>query len=87
MTKGEACLGAALLALGALSQPGSAEAQQPAAYPPQPVAWIVAQGFSGYSGIPWPGPPVASPIPPPKLGCYDFRQHLKGAWRRVEVCE
>jgi len=86
MTKAQAWLGAVLIALAALSQSSSAEAQ-PSAYPPEPVAWIVAQGFSGYSGIPWPGPPVAWPILPPRLGCYDFSQHLKGAWRRVEVCE
>jgi hypothetical protein len=86
MTKAAASLAAALLGLNVLSQSCSAEAQ-PSAYPPNPVAWIVAQGLSGYSGYPWPGPPWAWPIPAPRLGCYDFRQRLAGAWRRVEVCE
>ena len=86
MTNRAGWLAAASLALGALCQSGAAEAQ-PSAYPPQPVAWIVGQGYSGYSGIPWPGPPWDWPLPTPRHGCYDFRQHLKGAWRRVEVCE
>ena len=86
MTKRAALLASALLALGALLQPFSAEAQ-PSVYPPQRVAWIVAEGYSGYSGIPWPGPPWSWPIPAPRHGCYDFRQHLSGAWRRVEVCQ
>ncbi len=86
MTKAPALLAAALLGLGVLAQPHSAKAQ-PSDYPPNPVAWIVAQGFSGSSGIAWPGPPWAWPILPPKYGCYSFRQYRQGAWRRVEICE
>jgi hypothetical protein len=85
MTKRPASLAAALLALGVLSQSGSAEAQS--AYPPPRVAWIVGQGYSGYSGYPWAGPPWHWPIPAPRRGCYDFHQDLNGVWRRVEVCE
>ncbi len=86
MTKASASLAGALLALAVLSQPCVA-GSVPYPYPPNPVAWTVAQGFSGYSGTPWPGPPWAWPIRAPRLGCYVFRQHLKGAWRAVEVCE
>ena len=57
MTKAAASLAAALVALGVLCPPSAAKAQ-PFAYPPNPVAWIVAPGYSGFSGIPWPGPPV-----------------------------
>jgi len=84
MTKAAASLAVALLAFGALSQPGSAQAQP---YPPPRAAWIVAEGYSGYSGYPWPGPPWSWPLPTPKLGCYDFHQDIGGAIRRVLVCE
>ena len=57
MTKAAASLAVTLLALDALSQPCSAEAQ-PFAYPPKRVAWIVGQGLFNYNGDPWPGPPV-----------------------------
>jgi hypothetical protein len=86
MRKVAVSIAAALLALGVLSAPRAAHAQ-PYDYPPRHVAWVVAEGFSGESGIPWPGPPWAVPFLPPKLGCYTFRQRLKGAWRQVEVCE
>ena len=86
MTKASASLAAALLALAALSQPCAAE-PAPYPYPPNPVAWTVAPGFSGYSGTPVAGPPWGWPIRAPRFGCYVFRQHLKGAWRPVEVCE
>ncbi len=86
MTNAPILLAAALLGLGALAEPRAAEAQ-PSNYPPKRVAWIVAPGFFDSSGYPWPGPPWASPILPPKYGCYDFRQYMRGAWRRVEVCE
>ncbi len=85
MTKAAASLAVALL-LGALFQACSAGAQS-SAYPPKRVAWIVGQGFSGYRGYPWAGPPWDWPIPTPKHGCYAFRQYLAGAWRRVEECE
>lgn len=85
MTKGAWLVAA--LALGVLSPPNSAVAE-PFAYPPQPVAWIVAPGYSGFSGIPWPGPPFAWPIRAPAYGCYVSRSRLrlKGAWRQIEVC-
>ena len=86
MTKAAALPALALLAFGVLSAPCAAEAQQ-FGYPPNPVAWIVGPGFSGYSGTPWAPPAWAWPIPAPKHGCYVFPQHLKGAWRQVEVCE
>ncbi len=86
MTKAAGLLAAALLALGALYQPCSAEAQS-FAYPPKRVAWIVGPGFAGYCGYPWGAPPWTWPIPTPRSGCYAFRQHLAGAWRRVEECE
>ncbi len=86
MAKAPVSLAAALLGLGALAQPGSAQSRA-SGYPPKPVAWIVAQGFSDSSGYPWPGPPWGSPILQPKYGCYDFQQYVRGAWRRVEVCE
>jgi hypothetical protein len=85
MTKAAASFAAAVLALSVLSQWGSAEAGA-LAYPPHPVAWIVGPGSFGFSGIPWPGPPFASPIPAPTYGCYVTRSLIKGAWRRVEVC-
>ena len=85
MTKAAASVAVTLLALGTLSQPCSAEAQQ-STYPPKRVAWIVGQGLFNYNGDPWPGPPWAWFVPTPKY-CYDFRQHLAGAWRRVEECE
>jgi hypothetical protein len=85
MTKAKALLAAAVLGLGLLCQQAATEAQ-PLTYPPDPVAWVVAEGYSGFSGIPWPGPPFASPIQTPSLGCYLTRAHVKGAWREVEVC-
>jgi hypothetical protein len=74
-----------VLTLGALSPPSAAVAEP---YPPRPVAWIVGQGYSGFSGYPWPGPPFASPIAAPAYGCYISRPRLKlkGTWRDVEVC-
>jgi hypothetical protein len=83
--KAAAWLPAAILAVGVLSQPSAAEAQ-PLAYPPERVAWMVGPGYFGFSGIPWPGPPFAWPVPTPTYGCYVTRARLKGAWRRVEVC-
>jgi hypothetical protein len=85
MTKAKASLTAAVLGLGLLSQQAATEAQ-PLTYPPDPVAWVVAEGYSGFSGIPWPGPPFAWPIRTPAYGCYLTRAHVKGAWREVEVC-
>ena len=86
MTKAAVSLAAAsVLALGVLSLPGAAEAQ-PYAYPPQRVDWTVGQGFFGFSGYPWPGPPFAVRIPTPTYGCYMTRARLQNAWRRVEVC-
>ena len=86
MTKGAASL-VAIFALGVFSAPSEALAE-PFAYPPQPVAWIVSPGYFGFSGIPWPGPPFAWPIPAPAYGCYISRTRLrlKGAWREIEVC-
>ncbi len=84
MTKALAAL-AALLALGAVAARAAGPAD-PSAHPPG-QGWVVAQGYSGYSGYPWPGPPWSWPILPPRLGCYEFHQRLAGAWRRVEVCE
>ena len=75
----------AVLATGALCPPSLAVAE-PFAYPPKPVAWVVGPGYSGFSGIPWPGPPFAWPIRTPSYGCYVSRVDLKGAWRQVEVC-
>jgi hypothetical protein len=74
------------LAAGVISPPAAALAQP--FYPPQPVAWIVAQGYFGFSGIPWPGPPFAWPIRAPAYGCYVSRTRLRlqGAWREIEVC-
>ncbi len=86
MTKASASLAAALLALAALSQPCAA-GTVPYPYPPDRVAWTVASGLFGYSGTPVAPPPLGLPILTPRLGCYVFRQHLKGAWRPVEVCE
>jgi hypothetical protein len=83
MTKAKPSLAAAVLAL--LAQPGAAWAWSPT-YPPNPVAWVVAQGYSGFSGIPWPGPPWAWPIRTPSYGCYLTRARVKDAWRDVEVC-
>jgi hypothetical protein len=78
---------AGILALGVFSAPGSGRAQ-PFAYPPNPVAWVAAQGYSGFSGIPWPGPPWSWPIQRPSYGCYVSRTRLKlqGAFRLIEVC-
>ncbi|HEY1862195.1 MAG TPA: hypothetical protein VGG77_00620, partial [Roseiarcus sp.] len=44
-------IGAAVLALGVLSQPSAAEAQS---YPPYRVDWTVGPGYFGFSGHPWP---------------------------------
>ena len=85
MTRAQASLTAAILALAVLSQPGEAFAQ-PLAYPPEHVAWRVGPGYFGFSGIPWPGPPWSSPIPAPSYGCYLTRARIQGAWREVEVC-
>jgi hypothetical protein len=86
VTKSAASL-ATVLALGVFSPPSAAVAE-PYVYQDRPVAWIVAQGYSGFSGYPWPGPPFASPIAAPAYGCYVSRTRLrlKGAWRDVEVC-
>jgi hypothetical protein len=75
-----------VLGMGMLSLPGAVA--QPFAYPPNPVAWVVAPGYSGFSGYPWPGPPFARPIQSPAYGCYVSRSRLwlKGAWREIEVC-
>jgi hypothetical protein len=78
-------LGAAVLALGVLSQPGVAEAQI-YSYPHE-RGWLVGPGFFGFSGYPWPGPPFETPILKPTYGCYFTRARLENAWRRVEVCE
>ncbi len=86
MTKASASLAAALLALAAVSQ-SCAAGPLPYPYPPARVAWTVGSGLFGYSGTPVAPPPLALPIRTPRLGCYVFRQHLKGAWRPVEVCE
>ena len=87
MTKATASfVGAALFALGALGQPGEAQAQR-FTYPPERVDWTVAPGYFGFSGFPWPGPPFASPTVTPTYGCYMTRARLKNAWRQVEVCE
>jgi hypothetical protein len=87
MIKAKPSLAAAVLALALLFQPVSGRAQS-FAYPPNPVAWVAAQGYSGFSGIPWPGPPWASPIRTPSYGCYVSRTRLKlmGAFRSIEVC-
>ena len=86
MTKAAASLmGAAVLALGVLALPNTAEAQR-WAYPPERVDWKVGPGFFGFSGYPWPGPPFASPDLKPTLGCYFTRARLNNAWREVEVC-
>jgi hypothetical protein len=85
MTKAEASLIAAVVALCVFFQPGAAGAQ-PFAYPPDPIAWRVAPGYFGFSGYPWPGPPVAWPDPRMTIGCYDTRARVKDAWRRVVVC-
>jgi hypothetical protein len=88
MTRATGWFAAGIVALSVLSQPGAAWAQS-FAYPPKPVAWVVGPSFSGFSGIPWPGPPFAWPIRSPTYGCYVSRTRLrlKGAWREVEVCE
>jgi len=80
-----AALLVAVLATGALCPPSLAVAE-PFTYPPNPVAWVVGPGYSGFSGIPWPGPPFAWPIRTPSYGCYVSHVDLKGAWRQVEVC-
>jgi hypothetical protein len=76
-------VGAAVLALGVLSQPSAAQAQS---YPPHRIDWLVGPGYFGFSGHPWPGPPFAWPILKPTYGCYFTRARLKNAWRQVEVC-
>jgi hypothetical protein len=85
MPKAVASFAGAILVLGCLCQPRAAEAQ-PFGYPPNPVAWIVAEGFFGFSGYPWAAPPAASPIRAPAYGCYFTVARIKNAWRRVEVC-
>jgi len=86
MTKAQASLmGAAVLALGVLSQPSAAEAQI-YAYPHGWAGWMVGPGFFGFSGYPWFGPPFADPIPRPNYGCYVTRARIENAWRQVEVC-
>ena len=87
MTRAAASLmGAAVLALGVVCQPGPATAQI-YTYPHERTGWMVGPGFFGFSGYPWPGPPFASPILKPTYGCYFTRARLQNAWRRVEVCE
>ena len=84
MTKAAVSLAiGAALAFGALAQPGVAKAQL---YNSHRADWTVGPGYFGFSGYPWPGPPVASPIPGPTFGCYFTRARLKNAWREVEVC-
>ncbi|RBP14114.1 hypothetical protein DFR50_110139 [Roseiarcus fermentans] len=80
-------LAAALLALASLGQAGFAAGTEPVAGPPAVAAWVVAPGDSGYSGAPWPAPPWTTSLPAPRLGCYAFSQDLRGAWRRIVVCE
>ena len=79
-------MGAAVLALGVLAEPSGAEAQI-YAYPHEGGGWTVAQGFFGFSGYPYPGPPFATPLLKPTYGCYFTRARLENAWRQVEVCE
>lgn len=79
-------LAAVSLTLGVFSQPSFARGRA-WVVPPDHPAWVVAEGYSGYSGYPWAGPGWAWPLNSPKVGCYEFRQHLKGAWRQVVVCE
>ncbi len=86
MAKASVRFAAALLALAALSQTCAA-GPVPYPYPPARVAWTVGSGLYGYSGTPVAPPPLGLPIRAPRLGCYSFHQHLKGAWRLVEVCE
>jgi hypothetical protein len=87
MTKVAASLAAAaFFGLGVLAQPGAANAQPYGGYPPERVEWKVGPGFFGFSGLPWPGPPFASPDLTPTLGCYFTRARLQNAWREVEVC-
>ena len=83
MIKTAPSLAAAVFALSVLSQPSAGEAQP---YPPEPVAWMVGPGYSGFSGIPWPGPPFAWPVLRPTFGCYFTEARIQGVWRRVEVC-
>jgi hypothetical protein len=78
-------IGAAILALGAVSLSSAAQAQG-WNYPPERVDWKVGPGFFGFSGFPWPGPPFASPDLTPTYGCYFTHARLKNAWREVEVC-
>jgi hypothetical protein len=85
MTKAKPSVAAAIFALCLLAQAGAAWAWSPT-YPPNPVAWVVAEGYFGFSGIPWPGPPFAWAIRTPSYGCYLTRAHVKDVWREVEVC-
>lgn len=87
MTKAAIRLAAAVLALAGLGQAGFAAGTEPVAGPPARTAWTVAEGYSGYSGIDWPGPGWSWPLPTPKRGCYAFDQRLNGALRKVVVCE
>jgi hypothetical protein len=73
MGKAAVSFAAAVLALGVLCEPGASKAQ-PYGYPPERVAWMVGPGFFGFSGYPWPAPPLA------------LRARLQNAWRQVEVC-
>ena len=86
-----ASLAAAILAFGLVGAPGAAKAQQFYASDAGPIAWLFGPGtiFGGGSGLYgylWGSPPYAVPIPAPSVGCYVTREHLTGAWRRVEVC-
>jgi hypothetical protein len=86
MTRIQASLmGAAALALGVFSHSNPAAAQR-WVYPPERVDWMVAPGAFGFSGFPWPGPPIGSPVLRPTLGCYFTRARIENAWREVEVC-
>jgi hypothetical protein len=80
-----AVVGAAVLALGILSQPSGAEAQI-YAYPHPGGGWTVSPSFFGFSGYPWAAPPFGTPLLKPTYGCYFTRARLENAWRRVEVC-
>jgi hypothetical protein len=85
MGKAAVSLAAALVGLGVLCAPGASKAQ-PYGYPPERVEWMVGPGFFGFSGYPWPAPPLALQIPRPTYGCYFTRARLQNAWRQVEVC-
>jgi hypothetical protein len=76
-------LAAAVLALSLASSGARAD----------PFFW--AAGDSGPSRLSWTdailgqptsGPPWATPVLAPTLGCYLTRARIRDAWRRVEVC-